>query len=341
MFNRSLIALLLTGFSLAGFADQAPQGLPAEVIKVSPQAISQHLDAVGTLNANESVTLRPETSGRVAATPVIEGAFAHKGDVLIQLDDETFRAQLKEARARQKLSEIELDRLEKLLKQNAISQTEVDKAEANVKIYQAQTESAQATLEKRYIRAPFDGFAGIRSVSAGEYVNAGTELLAFVDSKKLKLDFSLPESAINAVKLGQKLTLNVDVANVQAQGTVVAIAPRLDNKTRSFAVRALVDNPEGLLKPGLFAKVKLEISSQSDAVVVPEQALIPQGNRYFVMKVVDGLVAMAPVTLGQRQRGSVQILEGVNADDVVITAGQIKLRPGVPVTPLFPQTAAQ
>lgn len=341
MFNRTLIALLLSGLSLSGFADQAPQGLPAEVIKVTPQVLGQYLDAVGTLNANESVMLSPETSGRIAATPVVEGAFARKGEILIQLDDETYRAQLKEARARQKLSEIELDRLEKLLKQNATSQTEVDKAEANVKIYQAQTESAQATLEKRYIRAPFDGFAGIRTVSSGEYVNAGTELLVFVDSKKLKLDFSLPESAVNTVKVGQKLTVKVDVANVQAEGQVVAISPRLDSKTRSFAVRAVVDNADGQLKPGLFAKVKLEVSSQSDAIVVPEQALIPQGNRYFVMKVVDGVVAMAPVSLGQRQRGTVQITEGVNANDVVITAGQIKLRPGAPVTPLFPQTAAQ
>lgn len=341
MFNRTLIALLLSGLSLSGHAEQAPQGLPAEVIKVTPQVLGQYLDAVGTLNANESVMLSPETSGRIAATPVVEGAFARKGEILIQLDDETYRAQLKEARARQKLSEIELDRLQKLLQQNATSQTEVDKAEANVKIYQAQTESAQATLEKRYIRAPFDGFAGIRTVSSGEYVNAGTELLVFVDSKKLKLDFSLPESAVNAVKVGQKLTVKVDVANVQAEGQVVAISPRLDSKTRSFAVRAVVDNADGQLKPGLFAKVKLEVSSQSDAIVVPEQALIPQGNRYFVMKVVDGLVAMAPVSLGQRQRGTVQITEGVNANDVVITAGQIKLRPGAPVTPLFPQTAAQ
>lgn len=341
MFNRTLIALLLSGLSLSGFADQVPHGLPAEVIKVTPQALGQYLDAVGTLNANESVMLSPETSGRIAATPVVEGAFARKGEILIQLDDETYRAQLKEARARQKLSEIELDRLEKLLQQNATSQTEVDKAQANVKIYQAQTESAQATLEKRYIRAPFDGIAGIRTVSSGEYVNAGTELLVFVDSKKLKLDFSLPESAVNAVKVGQKLTVKVDVANVQAEGQVIAISPRLDSKTRSFAVRAVIDNADGQLKPGLFAKVKLEVSSQSDAIVVPEQALIPQGNRYFVMKVVDGVVAMAPVSLGQRQRGTVQITEGVNANDVVITAGQIKLRPGAPVTPLFPQTAAQ
>lgn len=340
MFNRTVLITLLTSFALVSHAE-APQGLPAEVIKVSPQPMSEFLDAVGTLNANESVVLRPEIAGRISATPVVEGALAQKGDLLIQLDDDIYRAQLKEARARQKLSEIELNRLQKLAAQNATSQTEVDKADANVKIYQAQVDSAQANLEKRYIRAPFTGYAGIRSVSVGEYVNAGTELLVFVDSSKLKLDFSLPESAINHVQLGQKLTASVDVAGVEAHGEVVAISPSLNNKTRSFMVRALVANPDGKLKPGLFAKIKLEIARNDSAIVLPEQALIPQGNRYFVMKVVDGLVAMNPVSLGQRQRGTVQITEGVSADEVVITAGQIKLRPGVPVTPLFPQTAAQ
>jgi membrane fusion protein, multidrug efflux system len=340
MLNRTVLITLLTSFALTSHAE-APQGLPAEVIKVTPQIMSEYLDAVGTLNANEAVVLRPEIAGRISATPVIEGGLAQKNDLLIQLDDDIYRAQLKEARARQKLSEIELNRLQKLVAQNATSQTEVDKADANVKIYQAQVDSAVASLEKRYIRAPFTGYAGIRNVSVGEYVNAGTELLVFVDSSKLKLDFSLPESAINSVRLGQKLTATVDVAGVQAQGEVVAISPSLNNKTRSFAVRALVANPDGKLKPGLFAKIKLEIARNDSAIVLPEQALIPQGNRYFVMKVVDGMVAMNPVTLGQRQRGTVQITEGVTADEVVITAGQIKLRPGVPVTPLFPQTAAQ
>lgn len=340
MFNRTVLIALLTGFALVSHAE-APQGLPAEVIKVNPQPMSEYLDAIGTLNANESVVLRPEIAGRISATPVVEGALAQKGDLLIQLDDDIYRAQLKEARARQKLSEIELNRLQKLAAQNATSQTEIDKADASVKIYQAQVDSAQASLEKRYIRAPFTGYAGIRNVSVGEYVNAGTELLVFVDSSKLKLDFSLPESAINHVQLGQKLTATVDVAGVEAQGEVVAISPSLNNKTRSFMVRALVANPDGKLKPGLFAKIKLEIARNDSAIVLPEQALIPQGNRYFVMKVVDGLVTMNPVSLGQRQRGSVQITEGVSADEVVITAGQIKLRPGVPVTPLFPQTAAQ
>ncbi|WP_396586543.1 efflux RND transporter periplasmic adaptor subunit [Bermanella sp. R86510] len=329
-----LTLLVISSLSMA----QENQGLPAEVIKVEPQAIETKLEAIGTLKANRGIVLSPEVSGRITRIGFESGALVDKGQALFELEHSAERASVAEAKARVQLSEIEFKRSQTLLKQNAASQTDLDKAEANLAINRAQADSAQARFNKFIIRAPFSGIASIHDYSLGEYVNAGESLIRLVDINTLNLDFSVPETSLSLVALGQTLEISLPAFPGQSfKGEVTAISPTITENARSLKVRARIDNEKGLLKPGLFANVFLLTSTEDNALLVPEQALIPEGDKYFVMTVENGTVNQVPVTLGTRKHALIQILSGISAGDVVITAGQLKLRPGMPVTPLFPE----
>ena len=316
----------------------AEGGLPAEVIKVEPQSLKSTINSIGTLKANSSVVLSPEVSGRITNVGFSDGTSVDKGTLLFQLDDSTQQAQLNEARARVNLSEIEYKRIQKLFKQKAASENDLDSAAANLSINQSQAEFAQAQLKKLAIKAPFKGMIGLHSISAGEYVNAGQDLVTLVDLTTLKFDFALPETYLSKVKLAQRIEITTPAfPNQVYSGTVTAISPAINEQSRSFMVRAVINNENLELRPGLFASAILEISKNDNALLVPEQALIPQGQQYFVMKVVDGKVEQVPVKIGQRRKAEVELVSGLSVDDVVIIAGQIKLQPGAPVTPLFPE----
>ena len=336
-FNKLTVsgfAVLFSVVTLKSFA----QGLPAEVIKVEPQSLISTIHSIGTLKANSSVILSPEVSGRIVNVGFEDGSSVDKGTLLFQLDDSTQKAQLNEARARVTLSQTEYKRIQKLFKQKAASETDLDSAAANLSINKSQVEYAKAQLNKLAIRSPFKGMIGLHNISAGEYVNAGQDLVNLVDLKTLKFDFALPETYLSKVKLKQKITITTPAFPENTYtGTVTAISPAISEQSRSFMVRAIIENTNLELRPGLFANAILEISSNENALLVPEQALIPQGQQYFVMKVVDGMVAQVPVVIGQRRKADVELISGLSAGDVVIIAGQIKLQPGAPVTALFPE----
>jgi membrane fusion protein (multidrug efflux system) len=336
---KQIVTLPILAFLTALSLDVLAQGgLPAEVIKVQPQELKSTINAIGSLKANHSVVLSPEVSGRIVEVGFEDGTSVNKGTALFKLDDRTQKAQLNEARARVKLSNTEFKRIKRIYSQKAASETDLDSAAANLSINQAQAEFAEAQLEKLTIRAPFKGMIGLHNISIGEYVNAGQELVKLVELNTLKFDFSLPETYLSKVKLNQ----NIEIAtpafpdNIYT-GTITAISPAIDEQSRSFTVRAIIQNEKLDLRPGLFASAILEVGKNKAALLVPEQALIPQGQQYFVMKVVDGKVVQTAVTIGQRRKAEVELTSGIAIDDVVIIAGQIKLQPGAPVTPLFPE----
>ena len=186
------------------------------------------------------------------------------------------------------------------------------------------------------IRAPFSGIMGLRMVSPGDYVTAGDDLVELTDSATMKLEFSVPENQLTRLHTGQSVKLDIDALPGEAfSGQIYAIAPSVDARSHNITVRARVENRDNLLRPGLFARIRIITGQNDAAVMIPEEAIIPQNNSFFVMKVVEGKVAMAPVELGIRRNGEVNILAGLSSDEVVITAGQIKLFPGMPVTPVF------
>ncbi|MGQ0587667.1 MAG: efflux RND transporter periplasmic adaptor subunit, partial [Gammaproteobacteria bacterium] len=309
-----------------------PPGMPVEAEVVKSERIAQDIIAVGSLRSNESVTLSSEIAGRISGIHFREGQPVDRGALLFELDDSIHRAELDQARAGLSLAERNHQRAAELFERNLVSTRERDEAASRLDVEKAAVALAQARLAKTRIRAPFEGVIGLRAVSPGDYITAGQALAPLEQLSVLKADFRLSEAALSAIKVGQTLNLEVDAWPGQVfPGKVYAIDPRLAEETRSIGVRARVPNDKNQLRPGLFARVRLVISEREGAVLVPEQAIVPQGDSPFVYVIENGQAAMRPVTLGLRQAGRVEVVSGVRPGDVVITAGVQKIGPGAPV----------
>lgn len=346
------VLLALTFFMSSPFASKAepqkpgapagpPKGLPVEAAAVVMEPASRELTAVGTLQSNESVTVAAEIAGRISAISFSEGEEAPRGKVLLRLDPSVLAAERDRARANLGLSEANYKRAELLLKDNATSQRERDEAYAKWKLDQANLRLADAQLAKATIRAPFEGIVGLRKVSPGGYLKPGDMVATLDDIDPIKVDFRVPELYADQVKVGQPITLTVDaVPGRTFEGKVYAIDPQVDTRGRSLLVRARVANADGPLRQGMFARIALELERRAEALTVPEEAIIGKDNQQLVFKVVDGKVAPTPVKLGIRSKGRVEIVEGLKAGETVVTAGHMKVRPGMPVT-VLPTAAAQ
>ncbi|MBF0332196.1 MAG: efflux RND transporter periplasmic adaptor subunit [Alphaproteobacteria bacterium] len=310
----------------------APPPVAVEVAAVKTAPLARRLQAVGTLRSNESVVLRPEVAGRVARIEFDEGQAVRQGQLLVSLDDTVAAAEVKEAEAQLALSETNANRAEKLFRQNAGTERSRDEAAAQVRVDRARLEVARAQLAKTRIMAPFDGVVGLRKVSVGAYVLPGADIANLESIQTLKVDFRVPEVFLAAVRPGQTLQVAADAFPKEAfEGRVYAIDPLIDEAGRSILLRARVDNAAGSLRPGLFVRVALVVDEVLDALVVPEEALVPRGRETVVFRVVDGKAQPAPVETGRRRDGVVEIVKGVAAGDKVVTAGHMKLRPGAPV----------
>jgi membrane fusion protein (multidrug efflux system) len=190
----------------------------------------------------------------------------------------------------------------------------------------------EAKFAKTEIRAPFSGVIGLRSVSVGDYVKEGADLVNLESIDLLKVDFRLPEVHMRQVQAGQTLQVTLDALPGKTfEGRVLAVNPLLDAAGRAVVVRAQVRNSDASLRPGMFARVRLVTNDRAEALVVPEQALVPQGADQFVFKIVDGKAVRAKVEVGQRRTGKVEVRSGVAAGDIIVTAGQVRLRDGMPV----------
>ena len=307
-------------------------GMPVEAEVVKPQDVAQEIIAIGSLRSNESVTLSSEIAGRIAHIHFTEGQPVAQGAPLFDLDDSVYRAELEQARAALSLSQRNAERAEELFGRKLVSTRERDEAAAKLDVDRAAVSLAEARLAKMHIRAPFAGVVGLRAVSPGDYINPGQALAPLEQIALLKADFRLSEAALPAIAVGQTLNLEVDAyPGVTFPGKVYAIDPRLAEDTRSVGVRARVPNDKGKLRPGLFARVRLTIAHRANAVMVPEQAIVPQGDALFVYVIEDGKAVLKPVQVGLRQAGRAEITSGVAAGDTVITAGVQKIGPGAPV----------
>lgn len=307
-------------------------GMPVEAEAAKPQRMAQEIIAVGSLSSDESVTLASEISGRIAQISFREGQPVAAGALLFRLDDSVYQAEREQARASLSLSERNHERALELFERKLVSARERDEAAAKLAMDRATLALAEARLAKTRITAPFAGVVGLRQVSPGDYINPGQALAPLEALSVLKANFRLSESALSRIKVGQVLNLEVDAYPGEVfAGKVYAIDPLLAEATRSIGVRARVPNESGRLRPGLFARVKLVISEKPNAIMVPEQAIVPQGEKLFVYVIEDGKAVIRPVMTGLRTGGRVEILSGVQAGDIVITAGVQKIGPGAPV----------
>jgi membrane fusion protein (multidrug efflux system) len=312
-----------------------PPGAPAapvEIAKVATEAMPQTITAVGSLRSDESVTIRPEVAGRIALIGFREGQPVRKGDVLVRLDASVNEAEVQQARANLKLARSKYERAVDLAKSNFISGQARDEAENNLRVAEAALALVEAKLAKTQIRAPFSGVIGLRAVSVGDYVKEAQDLVNLESIELLKVDFRLPEVHLRQVQSGQTLQVSLDALPGKTfEGRVLAVNPLVDAAGRAVVVRAQVRNSDASLRPGMFARVRLLTEDKGEAMVVPEQALVPQGTEQFVFKVVDGKAVRSKVETGQRRGGKVEVRNGVAAGDLVVTAGQLRLRDGVAV----------
>jgi len=319
----------------AGSVGGGPPGgfaVPVEVAMVVGESVRDEATAVGTLRSNESVTVRPEVSGRIAQINFTEGGRVEKGAVMVALDASVQQAELQQARASLALNQQNLKRTEQLLAERFISQSALDQAVANLKVSEANVQLAEAKLSKTRIQAPFAGVIGIRRVSVGEYIKEGQDLVTLEDTSALKVDFRVPEIFLARVEKNQSLSVASDaLPGVSYPATVYAIDPVVDENGRALYLRALLKNTDGRLRPGMFVRVRLVLAERNEALVVPEEAIVPGGNEQFVFKVVDGKAARVRVETGVRRGGKVEIRGGLARGDTIVTAGQIKLRDGVAV----------
>jgi membrane fusion protein (multidrug efflux system) len=312
-----------------------PMGVPVEAAPASTGSVSRTVTAVGTLLSDESVIVRPEVAGRIVEIGFTEGQPVRKGDVLIRLDDAIARATLEQALASLNLSRVESDRADELYRQGSGSARNRDQAHAKLQADEASVSLARAQLAKYLLIAPFDGVIGLRRVSIGDVVEANKDIVNLEAINVLKVDFRVPELYLPSVAVGQTVAVTVDaLPNRPFDGKVYAIDPLIDVNGRSINIRARLPNKDGALRPGLFARVALTLTTRENSVLVPEQALVPQGRDHFVFKVVNGNAALTKVRIGERRSAQVEILDGLAPGDMVVTAGHLKIRDGAPVTVL-------
>lgn len=322
------------GGTPAAGGQAAPGGpVQVEVRAVEQRAMADDVTAVGSLVSNESVVLRPEVAGRISAIRFRDGAAVSKGDVLVELDAAVQRAELQQAQASLRLADANIRRTEDLFARKFVSQSSLDTARSQLEVARATTALAQARLERTQIRAPFAGVVGIRDVSPGHFVKDGDALVNLEDIATLKVDFRLPELYLGRIRAGQTLEVSSDVLpGERFPATVDAINPLVDAQGRAVVLRARLQNAQGRLRPGMFVRVRLILDQRADALLVPEEALVPApGNVQFVYRVVDGKAQRTEVKTGMRRDAMVEIVAGLLPDALVVTAGQLKLRDGVPV----------
>ena len=316
---------------------QGGQMPPTAVETVRPvvDTVVDRVSAVGTLRAAENVVIRPEVAGLIERVQFEEGQRVKQSDPLFTLDASLVSAELNEWEATVAQSKRDADRTKELVERKLAALSDLDAKRAQLEVDEARLSSAKTRMSKTIIRAPFTGVVGLRQVSPGEYVTAGQELVSLVQLDPIKLDFRIPESSLSRIRKGQTVRVEVDAYPGESfTGEVYAIDPQLDPSGRSVSLRATIANSEGVLRPGLFARVELELEARANALLVPEQALWPQGEKQFVYVVKDGTAQLVEVGTGLRQSGMVEITHGIDADTQVITAGQLKIGPGSPVQPL-------
>lgn len=337
------LALVFLGYRLlfagsAGTGPGGPQGgMPptaVETVRVRSQALPNQFETVATLRADESIMVRPEVAGRIEKINFVEGERVNAGQLLFKLDDALTRADLNEAIANLQNSKRAHARAAELAGKQLIAKSDLDTTAASLAVDQARAASAQTHLAKTEIRAPFSGVIGLRNVSAGDYVNVGEELVQLVRLDPIEIDMRAPEVVLSSLLVGQKVEFGVDSFREERfTATLVAIAPTVDAGGRSVALRARLENPELKLRPGMSARARITLDTSAHALLVPEQAIWPNGEQKMVYVVKEGVAKLVPVTLGTRIPGQVEVTSGLKDGDEVVVAGQLKLRDGAPVAP--------
>ncbi|MBA4328544.1 MAG: efflux transporter periplasmic adaptor subunit [Polaromonas sp.] len=317
----------------AGAAGGAGKPVTVEAARVEVVRLVDDAQAVGSLRSRRSVVLRPEVSGRITQLNFTDGQRVRKGQVLVQFDDQLPLAQVQQSLAELSIAQANQKRNQELVAQNFVSQRSLDESAANLQVAQARLSLARATAARLKIVAPFDGIAGIRLVNVGDYLKDGADIVNIEDIDALFVDFRLPERFQSKVRRGQTAVLDIDaLPGRRYTAQIQAIDPLIDANGRSVGIRGCIDNRQLQLRPGMFARANTVFSVREDARVIPEEAIVPQGNRQFVIKLLDGPTPQTRTTqrvevkVGIRSPGKVEITQGLEPGDTVVAAGQQRVQ---------------
>ncbi len=329
-----IMALLLLLMHATGFA--APPGKDkAKHVIVAPvtlKQISDRVEALGTARATESVNITSNVTEKITRIDFEDGQRVETGAVLVELDQAEERAELKRAQAVRGERKLALERLQQLEERQLTSPDEIDRTRLELEQAEATITAIRSRISDRVIRAPFDGVVGLRDISVGALVETGDLIATLDDTSKIKLDFSVPSVFLTELSLGLKIRARAAaLGNREYSGEVKSIDSRVDPLTRSIQVRALLPNPDGSIIPGILMQVDL-LRNTRQALLIPEAALVPLADKQFVMLRIekDGkdTVEKKQVQIGLRLPGYVEILDGLEEGQQVVTHGNSKVRPG-------------
>ena len=337
LFTFVTLIVVVIGYSVNVYVDRQNQqsssqwGGGTTIVVTRPaemHIIVDEVESIGTAKANESVSLTSKVTDTVRKVNFEDGMYIEVGEILVELTNSEETAQLAEAQAAVDESTRQFKRVENLIEQRLASETRLDVEKARMQTAEARLEAIMARLDDRLIRAPFSGVLGFRSVSPGTLLSPNTIITTLDDIRIIKLDFSIPETYLSVLKEGQEvIAISAAYPDETFSGTVKTINSRVDPVTRSVTIRAHLNNDARLLRPGMLLTVKL-VRNRSLALVVPEEAVIPIQDKQFVFVVRDGTAQRIQIQVGRRRPGIIEVLEGLEPGQPVITQGAIKVRPG-------------
>jgi membrane fusion protein, multidrug efflux system len=307
------------------------QPVMAECMIAGNTLVELPFTAVGKTRANERVELVSEISGRLVSIHFHEGSRVKKGDLLFHLDDAEWIAELSKIQARLDLARETEERHRLLLESGGISRQVFDEITSQRRILEAEEQILRVRIEKANIRAPFDGFIGIRNVSEGAFLSPGTVLTVLEDLERLRLEFTVPEVYAAAIRQGDRVSFRAEGIPGLQEAVIRAYDPSVSEKTGNLRVLAHVEKPDPALRAGVAVSVHVRTASPAPAIYVPTQALVPIPGGYTVFALEDGKATVRKVTTGIRSDNRVEVVSGINPGDSILVTGFMRIRPGVPV----------
>lgn len=306
--------------------------LQVEGFIVRTKLISENIEAPGTIMPYEETEIRSETSGRIVSLNIPEGRVVRKGTVLAKLFDGDLQAQLNKLQVQLSIAEKTVERYRELLKISGVSQQEVDLNELQANNLRADINLVRVDIGRTLIRAPFDGTVGLRNISVGAYVTPTNVITTIRQTNQLKLEFSVPEKYSDNMGRGKVINFAIDGVRQKFGATVMATESSIEANTRSLRVLAVVKGRHSALVPGTFAKVLLQMGETDQAMIIPTQAVVPQARNKRVILYKGGTAQFQVVTTGIRDSTFVQVIDGLNVGDTVITTGLLAIRPESKIT---------
>jgi membrane fusion protein (multidrug efflux system) len=327
--NSQVLLLFVFLYACSQKADTSkPRNAPPPIVDVlvaATRPMTNTLEANGTVVANEYVELHPEASGRLTYLYVPEGKLIKKGTLIAKVNNADLQAQVDKSKVALDLAMKTEQRDKQLLAVNGINQSDYDAALNVVNGYKADIEYNQALLDKTILKAPFDGYIGLRQVSEGAYVTPSTLIATLLQLDKIKIDFAIPEEYSSVLKIGSTVEVVMDESGKRRMAKIIAAEPQVNLSTRNMTVRAILENSEA--NPGSFAKVYVHSGLDKTAIMIPTNALIPDDKNNQVVLVKGGKAHFANVSTGMRLANNVEITAGLKAGDTVVVTGVLFARP--------------